>query len=156
MAGRKTKLTEKLIKNAGDLIKLGNYTTTVCQYLGIDQTTWYRWIREGKTARSGLKKQFYQTIKESEAHAEIRNVGILQKAVNDDWHAASWYLERKFPERWGRRDRIDANLNHQGEIRHKVDLSLLSDKELDSLETIARKLTDSDGDQSGESSTKAD
>lgn len=99
---RKSKLTKELIKNASDLIKLGNYTNVVCQYLGINESTWYKWLKEGEKANSGLKREFFKSIKSAESQAEIRNVGRIQNAAQDTWQAAAWYLERKFPERWGR------------------------------------------------------
>src|SRR5690349_342190 len=39
------------------------------------------------------------------AVAEPRLVADL--ARTDDWRAAAWMLEREFPERWARRDRIE-------------------------------------------------
>lgn len=128
--GRKTKLTKKLINDAEKLIKLGNYNTTVCQYLGIHQSTWYKWLQEGEQAKSGLKREFFDRIKSAESHAEIRNVQLIQQSANDTWQAAAWYLERKFPDRWGKKDKVDANLNHSGNVAKKVDLSELSIEEL--------------------------
>lgn len=149
MAGRRSKLTKQLIKNAADLVKLGNYTETACAYLGIGKTSWYRWLQEGEQAKSGLKREFWEAIRQAEAQAEIRNIGKIQTAANDDWKASAWYLERKFPDRWGRKEHIDANLNHSGELNKKVDLALLNGEELNSLETIVSKLANIEGDQSG-------
>lgn len=114
--GRKTKLTKSLIKEAEQLIKMGNYVTTVCDYLGIHQSTWYNWLQEGAAAKSGMKREFFETIKKAESHAEIRNVGLIQKAAESDWKAAMTYLERKFPDRWGRKDRITAEMEHSGNV----------------------------------------
>ena len=124
---RKLKLTPELIKEAVELVKMGNYTETVCQYLGIGETTWYRWMKEGENARSGIKREFWESIKRAESHAEIRNVGIIQKAAEkakDDpklWVAAMTFLERKFPDRWGKKDKVKADLQHSGEVvdRHE-------------------------------------
>jgi hypothetical protein len=42
------------------------------------------------------------------ASAEIRNLTIIQNAASDgQWQAGAWILERKHPERWGRRERIN-------------------------------------------------
>lgn len=157
---RKSKLTPELIKEAVDLVKLGNYIETVCQYLGIGETTWYRWMQEGEKAKSGIKRDFWESIKRAEAHAEIRNVQIIQKAADkakDDpklWVAAMTFLERKFPERWGRKDKVKADLQHTGkdggpiktENETKIKLENLSDEELAVLERIAEKNTQPPGD----------
>ena len=39
---------------------------------------------------------------------------IIGSAAKDNWQAAAWRLERKFPKRWGRHDRLD--LNHEGKV----------------------------------------
>lgn len=142
--GRKPKLTRKLIEDAEKLIKLGNYNTTVCQYLGIHQSTWYKWLKEGEKAKSGLKKEFFERIKSAESHAEIRNVQLIQQSANESWQAAAWYLERKFPDRWGKKEKVDANVNHSGSINKNIDLSQLSVEEL-------RKLAQLDGGTEGNS-----
>jgi len=111
--GRKTKLNQELIDTAVDLLKMGNYTETVCDYLGIDESTWYRWMREGKKANRGIKNQFYQSIKKAQAHAEIRNLAIIETAAKEEWQAAAWYLERKFQNKWGRKK---YEMEHTGEI----------------------------------------
>lgn len=109
---RKSKLTKELIARADKLLKAGNYHTTVCQYLNIHPSTWYRWLQEGEKARSGIKKEFYDTVKKAEAEAEIRLITELQKISQEEnnWQAIAWMLERKFPERWGKRDRRDDEL----------------------------------------------
>ena len=32
-------------------------------------------------------------------------VGFIQAAMEDDWKAAAWFLERKLSDEWGRKDR---------------------------------------------------
>jgi transposase len=123
MAGRKTKLTRELIDEASKLIRAGNYNETVCQYLGIHKSTWYKWLAEGEQANSGLKKEFFDSIKKAEAHAEIRNVQVIQKAANESWQAAMTYLERKFPDRWGRKDKVNADVEHSGQVNVKHDIN---------------------------------
>lgn len=136
---RKTKLTRKLINKAENLIKLGNYNSTVCQYLGIGETTWYRWMEEGEKATRGIKREFWESIKKAESHAEIRNVQIIQNAAQENWQASAWYLERKFHDRWGRKEKVDANVNHSGGLQNKVDLSGLTTEELRELAQLDRE-----------------
>lgn len=118
MAGRKPKLTPELIKDAEKLVKAGNFVVTVCEFLGIGETTWYRWMREGEKAKSGLKRQFWESIKKAEAEAEIRLVTDLQRIAEQDqkWQGIAWILERKWPDRWGKKDRIQAEVEHSGQV----------------------------------------
>lgn len=128
MAGRKTKLTPALIKDAAKLLKGGNYVSTVCEFLGIGETTWYRWMKEGEVAKSGLKREFWESIKKAEAEAEIRLITDLQKIAEADqkWQALAWMLERKYPDRWGRKDKVSADVQHSGEVvdRHEHKVSI--------------------------------
>jgi len=106
--GRKTKLTPELIEQASKLVAAGNYLKHVAQYLGIPERTFYRWLAEGEKAKKGLAWQFYQAIKKAEAEAVARNIALIQKAATEgNWQAAAWWLERKYPEEWGRKDRMN-------------------------------------------------
>jgi len=104
----KLKLTEELIEKAYKLIAAGNYQKQVAQYLGIGERTWYRWLQKGETAKSkrSIYRQFWQAVKKAEAEAAIRNVAIVQKAAQETWQAAAWWLERRYPEEWGRKDQL--------------------------------------------------
>jgi len=121
--GRKTKLTPELIKNADKLLKAGNYNLTVCEYLNIHPSTWYKWMQDGEKARNGIKKEFFDTVKRAEAEAEVRLLTDLQKIAKEQnsWQGIAWMLERKYPERWGRKEKVAADLNHSGEVvnRHE-------------------------------------
>lgn len=37
------------------------------------------------------------------ATAELALVSGITKAAEHDWHAAAWHLERRYPDRWGRK-----------------------------------------------------
>lgn len=117
--GRKTKLTPDLIRDAEKLVSAGNYVETVCDYLGIGKTTWYRWLERGEKARKGIYREFRDAIKKAEARAEIRAVNGILSAGQDNWQALAWYLERRHHEKWGRKDRLDANLNHRGQVTQR-------------------------------------
>ena len=103
MPGRKLKLTTQLIKQCEDLIKAGNTLKASYCYLGIAERTFFRWLSEGEKADKGIKRQFWQKVRGAEAEAQIRNVVIIQEAAQEDWRAAAWFLERRFPHKWGRK-----------------------------------------------------
>lgn len=156
---RKMKLTKQLIDEAEKWIKAGNYNTTVCKYLGIHESTWYKWLQEGEHAKSGIKREFFERIKKAESHSEMRSVQMIQKAGEQSWQALGWYLERKFPDRWGKKDQT--RLEHTGkdgeaiktETNQQIDLSNLSDEELKDLENIIKKSTNDRSDKKGKSET---
>lgn len=112
---RRTKLSEELIKEAYEMVASGNYIKDVYPILGIGEVTWYRWLREGEIAKSGLKRQFWQAIKKAEKEAIIKNVAVIQKAAEEgNWQAAAWWLERRYYEDWGRKEKVDLAADKDG------------------------------------------
>lgn len=108
MAGRKLKLTKEFIEQAVKLLEAGNYQKHVAQALGVAEETWYRWLREGEQGQHPLKREFYESVKRAEARAIARNVALVQRAAQEgNWQAAAWWLERKFPSEWGKKDRYN-------------------------------------------------
>jgi len=113
--GRKSKLTKELIKEASKMVAAGNYIKDVYPILGIDESTWYRWLKEGERAKSGIKREFYKAIKKAEKDAIARNVALIQRAAQEgNWQAAAWWLERKYFEDWGRKDKVDLSADKDG------------------------------------------
>lgn len=148
--GRRTKLTPELIEQAAKLISHGNYAQTVFQMLGIPESTWYGWLQRGRESeRRNVYSEFSEAVKKAEAAAELRAVSGIVAAGRRNWTAFAWYLERKYPDRWGRRDKIQQEISGPGgePFYSKPNLSRLSLEELTFLETIKRKLEE---DGSGE------
>lgn len=103
----KGKLTPDLIDRAVELVALGNYDCAVYAALGISKDCWYRWLREGEGARSGLKHDFYDAVMRARPEAELAAVEAWQNAFSEDWRAAKDFLARRFPERWREKKQID-------------------------------------------------
>lgn len=146
---RPTKLTPQVQQNIVDALMAGNYFDAACAYAGITDRAGYYWMERGRkelerregNVKEGTKRwlkeepfvQFLQAVKKADSHAEVKNVALIQKAANETWQAAAWWLERRFPQKWGRKV-----MEHQGkdggaietEVTHKFDPSKLSDDEL--------------------------
>jgi len=134
--GRKTKLTPEVREKIVAAIRAGNYAIVAAEYAGISSTTFYRWLQQGADAKTGIYKDFRDAVKRAERTAEVRAVAIIQRHMDDNWQAAMTYLERKFPDRWGRRDRLRLDVNPKqalGEL-----LSLSSDELEEAVEAAAR------------------
>ena len=148
--GRPTKLTPALQQKICEAIRAGNYLMTAAAFAGIDKTTLHSWLRRGAREARGLYHDFADAVEKAQADAEARDVALIAKAASDGvWQAAAWRLERKFPDRWGRRDRIDATV--KGAVAHahmdlgNLDLSRVTKEELDALEKIYEKLLPAPG-----------
>lgn len=112
----KTKLTPELVAQAAKMIAEGCYVETVAQALGIHKSTWYEWIKKGEEEEAGIYRDFADAIKKATPQAEIKAVeGVLKAGREGNWQALAWFLERRFPERYGRRDRV--SLEQSGEVK---------------------------------------
>lgn len=113
----KLKLTPELEEEILNLIRAGNYAKDACLAVGIDESTYYRWIRTGKEAKSGKLYKFYQSIQKARAFARALKLEKIQDAIDDgNWQAAAWWLERTDPDHWGRRQRVEV----EGQVDSKV------------------------------------
>lgn len=143
MAGRPSKLTPELQERIISAIRAGNYMETAAAYAGISKDTLYRWLKQGARAKSGPYKRFSDAIAQAMAQSEVRDVAVIHKAAETEWTAAAWRLERKYPERWGRRQKVEAQVSGPGggpvEVTATVNLAALTDEELEQLEQLATK-----------------
>lgn len=102
--GRKSRLTPELAERIANLISTGNFTVVVCGLVGISESTFYRWMARGEKATRGVYREFWEQVKKAEAAREAKWV----KDIDGDpsWQSKAWLLERRYPERWGRRDTL--------------------------------------------------
>ena len=98
--------------------------------VGIDRSTFYRWMEKGLDNRYPVHVRFRNTVNRILAEIEAEKIQIIRKAamggstevtektwqnksgivkteitlktVGSDWRAAAWFLERRFPDRYGR------------------------------------------------------
>ena len=106
--GRTLKLTEEVQDKICVAIRLGNDKKVAAALAGVSETTFYRWLEMAELPNAKKEyREFRESIERAEAEAEVTRIArITQAADNGTWQAASWWLERKFPERWGRNDKI--------------------------------------------------
>ena len=115
--GRPTKLTPEVIKRLTEAIRAGNYYEAACAYAGIHYSTFRKWMQKGETAKSGKFREFFEAVMRAEYEAEVRMVALWQKHMPEDYRAIRDFLERRYPDRWGRK-RLD--IEHSGEIGIKI------------------------------------
>ena len=114
---RPSKLTPEVTKRLTEAIRAGNYYEAACGYAGIGYSTFRAWMVRGEEAKSGKYREFMESIKKAEQEAEVRMVAMWQKHMPDNWQAIATFLERRYPDRWGRK-RLD--IEHSGEIGIKI------------------------------------
>lgn len=106
MAGnsKRTPEREAAIMNA---LRAGNTRRAAAEFAGVDHATFYRWLERDATLRDDVIK--------AEADAEVRFLNQIAKAaVDGTWTAAAWWLERRRPEAYARRDRTESKVELTG------------------------------------------
>lgn len=107
---RRTKLTKQLIAEFAEVLEAGNYFSVACAATGIHEATGYEWLADGRKELEGprskqtLKAEFTEAVEKASAAAERLAVGLVIRAGFDDWRAAMTFLERRFSDRWRRRN----------------------------------------------------
>ena len=108
-AGRPSKLTPELTEKIVSLLAEGNYVETVCNYVGLSKETFYRWLK--------TNPEFSNAIKQALAKAEVEALRKLKKTPDKHaWANIAWFLERRFPDKWGKKD----HLNLSGDVGVKI------------------------------------
>ena len=101
--GQRDKLTPQRQQALVDRIKAGAHYETAAKSAGIGYVTFRRWMMRGETAESGRFRDFYDAITQAEHEAELRAIATWVQQMPQDWRAARDFLERRFPDRWGKR-----------------------------------------------------
>jgi hypothetical protein len=73
--------------------------------------------RESKT-QSGKYWNFWNSIKKAKYEGEAHAVEGIKAAGEKNWTAYAWLLERMYPDRWGKRQRVE--MKHEGTLKHDV------------------------------------
>ena len=104
--GRPTKLNDEVHREVVKLIEAGNYVDTAAACCNVTAVTLRAWLRRGGRERKGRYRRFLIDVKKAEALAEARALVRIRQAGGKVWQAEAWYLERKFPLKWGRWERV--------------------------------------------------
>lgn len=129
-----SKLDNKMQKKIEVYLQRGNYIETICDAVGITDRTFHYWMEWGRKIseeiedieeraeifgidysvleeyKRELKRNkyflFFQAVKKAQGEGEILLVEKVRDAADDQWQAAAWMLERKFPDKYGRNSTV--------------------------------------------------
>lgn len=140
--GRPTKLTQPIHDLIVKFIKGGNYVETAAAAAGINKSTLYDWLKRGQTEEKGIYADFSNAVEQAMALSEIDLVNKLKKHDSDSAQPIEWRLERRFPERWGRKDKITADITQTEREELIFEQKLTADPEAKALlkELFRRKM----------------
>lgn len=129
-AGRPSSMTAEAVERLLQALRAGNFRNVAVEWAGVGERTFREWMAKGGEQKAGKFRDFRRRVMEAEQAAEIRAVGLLMKAAENDAKHAAWWLERKFPERWGRRDRHEVTGAGGGPLQTEAAVSGLTTAEL--------------------------
>ena len=143
---RPTRLNQEKMEKIAQLISAGNFAETAAQASGISKATYYNWLARGKAEKDRLEKEdksnpkasekpyveFLDTIEKAKAEAEARMILVISKAASDpkSWTAAAWWLERVFPQKYGKITRTEISGPDGSPIKSETKQVALSEAEI--------------------------
>ena len=119
--GRPSKLTEARSKTICDAISTGCSVAVACGAADITRTTYHAWCVQAQSDVEAGRSTEYTDFLDSLACArdrwQVHHARNIANAGPVDWRASAHILERRFAEDWGKIDKIDAKVEHAGEVR---------------------------------------
>ncbi|MCA1697442.1 MAG: hypothetical protein LC790_00460 [Actinobacteria bacterium] len=104
--GRPTLLSDELEQKLTDALRAGNYLSVAAAYAGVSRSTVHRWLALAEEENPDPRLvHLRDEVRKAEAAAEVHAVAVMRKAsAAGEWRAAATFLERRYPERWRRRE----------------------------------------------------
>lgn len=137
--GKPTKLTPALAKKLVALVEAGNYVNVAASACGIGRQTFYDWQKRGeadlKTGTLTPFAELAELLDVAAAKAEVDAVALVRKQ-SKLWQASMTFLERRFPDRWGRRQAIEHSGPQGGPMQHAISPGALAKASTEFLKAV--------------------
>jgi len=130
--GRPTVMTPDKEKEILAILTMGGSRNVAADYVGIAQGTLHDCIKRNA--------DFSERVKNAEAKGQIRH--LKKVSESDQWQASAWMLERKWPNEFGRRERLEHTSPDGSMSPKEIDVSKLSDAALKELMNVLRSEAD--------------
>lgn len=149
--GRPTKLTPEVAQAICAAVAAGNFRQVAARAAGVSPRTLGDWLAKGKAQATGPYADFLRAVLRAEQDAEMAMVKRVVEAASQDAKHAEWFLERKFPDRWGRKDRREVTGAKGGPLQVEATRGLIEDPSLVALMKSMRGWRPEPAEESGSS-----
>jgi transposase len=105
------KLTPRVRAVLVDAVRRGNYLEAAAALAGVSKQSVYTWLKEGERFPDSECGRFALEMEQAQAEFEDRMLGLIEGHAARDWTAAAWRLERKMPDKYGRRTVVSGDPN---------------------------------------------
>lgn len=119
--GAPTKLDGAMVNRLVELAERGVTWEVAAAACGIDKSTLHGWRKKGATdlelGSPTVFADLVDRLARASAKAEALHVANIAAAGVIDWRASAFYLERRASARWGKRDKVDVDINERAQPR---------------------------------------
>lgn len=128
-----TNLTPVIADTISTYISQGNFLTTAVQAAGVSMSVFNRWMKmitpenlEKVKSEEEMKLlepyiDFAEQLVQAAAQAEVDRVEIINASSQlGAWQGSAWWLERRFPQRWGKKP---THHHVTGSVKHTHDIA---------------------------------
>jgi len=117
--GQPRRLTPEIAAGIVTLIQHAVPPVTAAGAYGVARSTYYQWVALGETVdENGISDPMYtefaDNVRRAEYEAESTLVGVAVQKIKTTADAVT-LLERRFPDRWQRREELTINLRREAE-----------------------------------------
>jgi hypothetical protein len=129
----KTLLTKDIADDLKNKILRGLTDQQACEMVGVSTKTFFDW--------QGVYSPFKEFIRRAKAQVEFDTLEHIQDAMDGGtWSAAAWFLERKYPQRYGKRDVLKQQIYHVHMEFVRVVIDVINDQDPQMKTVILNKL----------------
>jgi hypothetical protein len=120
---RPTKLTPEVQRTLTFALQEGASIAHACDYAGIDEATYHRWMQRGEEAADGdeLFCEFCDAVTRARGHGIVTDLCAISDAVRaHDWHAAAWRLQHRYPQEYGAKVQLSGDAANPLRVLHDL------------------------------------
>jgi len=104
--GRETVLNDELIKNICDRVAIGAPIKYAAESVGVTEASVYNWINKAKQGVGDIYVKFFEEFTRAKAKGAVSLLTDIKLASKEDWRAAAWLLQVRYPEDFSKVDKV--------------------------------------------------
>ena len=106
--GRPSMMTDQVRERLCEALREGNHLDVSCSYAGIGYSTFRGWLVAAQKSDADRELlDFLEAVTRAMHDFERFAVKSIKDQMPSDWRAAIAMLERRLPQKWGRRERLE-------------------------------------------------
>jgi transposase len=109
--GRPPAITAEKVDKILQAVRIGVSLEAAAGNAGVPKRTFFDWLARGREPNAKkIYRDLADQIEEALASFETTALARITKAGEEHWQADAWRLERKFPDRYARRTKVESNV----------------------------------------------